>query len=210
VSFEQRQMRLRALDELELRVKQFRPFEAIWPFRVPHEPLDLQELIDSALGVQRALMPVELRSRSVIEMEWNEGERWSGWTIALASGVHVYCDDHDEGARVLASVKRGNPIEADRFFLELLAESRGEFFGIEMGGAAPGRIRTPIDDRAFLCDVFVDLLEGTSAEPEVRALVVNASPEDFRGAVERWLEQVLIAPAPSRGRRLRRFRDLEE
>ena len=54
---------------------------------------------------------------------------------------------------VLASAKRSNPLEADRFFLELLAESRGHHFGIEMSGTAPDRVRSSIGDREFLVDV---------------------------------------------------------
>ena len=37
-----RQQRVRVLEALELRARQFRSREGIWPFRVPHEPLDLR------------------------------------------------------------------------------------------------------------------------------------------------------------------------
>ena len=87
------------------------------------------------------------------------------WTIALPSGIFLYCYSDGHESRVLASVKRGNPSEADGFFLERLAESRGEFFGIEMSGPAPDRVRSSIGDREFLADVFVDLFEGTPALP---------------------------------------------
>ena len=169
-------MRMRALQALELTVRQFRGTDAIWPFRVPHEPIDLERVVDAVCTGNRALNLQDLHSRPVLEMQWNDGQRWRACAITLASGVHVYCDESDEGTRVLTSVKRGNPLEADRFFLELLAESRGDCFGIEMGGTAPDLIRTPIDDRDFLCDVFVDLLEDTTAEQDVRAAVVNAPP----------------------------------
>ena len=57
--------------------------------------------------------------------------------MSLASGIIVYCDDDGDEARVLASAKRGNPLEADGFFLELLAETRGQAFGMEMAGMRP-------------------------------------------------------------------------
>ena len=47
----------------------------------------------------------------------------------------------------LASAKRGNPGESDGFFLERLAQSGGELFGIEMAGPAPDGVRSSIGDR---------------------------------------------------------------
>ena len=74
-------------------------------------------------------------------MEWTDsGHVWEAWTIALPSGILIYCDDDGEEARVLGSVRRGNAVEADGFFLELLAETRGDAFGIEMAGVAPDRV----------------------------------------------------------------------
>jgi hypothetical protein len=152
-----------------------------------------------------------VRSRTVIALEWqltnppnhqftnspiHQSTNWSAWAVTLPSGLHVYCDGGGGEYRLLASVKRGSAMEADRFFLELLAESRGRHFGIEMDGAAPDRIRTSIDDRAFLADVFVDLFEGTEAEAEIRAR--TAPSADFRLDVERWLAEVLTAPSPPR------------
>jgi hypothetical protein len=96
---------------------------------------------------------------------------------------------------VLASARRGNPGEADGFFLERLAESRGEAFGIEMSGPAPDRVRSSIGDRDFLTDVFVELFEGTAAETELRQ---DEPVGDFRATVERWLERVLTAPPHTR------------
>ena len=47
-----RQHRVRVLEALELRAKQFRSRDGIWPFRVPHEPLDLDEIIDRLMTAQ--------------------------------------------------------------------------------------------------------------------------------------------------------------
>ena len=41
----QRQLRLRVLEALEQRVKQFIIREDLWPIRVPHDPLSLDEVI---------------------------------------------------------------------------------------------------------------------------------------------------------------------
>ena len=171
MAFEERQAKLRALEALETHAKQFRGREAIWPFRVPHEPLGFD--------------PAGLQPRLVLRLEWPDSF-WALGVIALPSGILLYCDSDGVEWRVLASVKRGNPSEADGFFLERLAESRGEGFGIEMAGPAPDRVRTSIGDREFLADVFVELFEGTSALPVESA--------DFRADVVRWLERVLTCP----------------
>jgi hypothetical protein len=178
MGFEARYARQKALEALEERAKQFRGREEIWPFRVPHEPLDLNETVDG-------VAPDALRSRNVLRLEWAD-TAWELWTIALPSGIFLYCDSDGRESRVLASAKRGNPSEADGFFLERLAESRGDFFGIEMAGPAPDRVRSSIGDRDFLADVFVELFEGTPALP--------VESEDFRTDVVRWLERVLTSP----------------
>ncbi len=198
-----RQARLAVLEVLERRVRQFRTHDGLFSFRVPHAPLALDDIIDEALAdVQVRVGADDLRARAILEMTFAGGHRWDAWAIALPSGVHVFCDRDGDEARVLASLRRGNSIEADRFFLELLAETRGQAFGIEMGGALPERVRTPIDDRAFLADVFVELLEGTESERSLRAL-----GDDFRNDVERWLERVLIAPPPRGRKTFKRLRD---
>ena len=110
-----------------------------------------------------------LRTRTVLEMRWDEEQAWEAWAVNLASGIIVYCDDDGDEARVLASAKRGNPLEADGFFLELLAETRGHAFGMEMAGDAPVRLRTSIADREFLIDVFVELFEDSSAAASIVA-----------------------------------------
>ena len=182
MAFESRQARIKALDALDARAKQFRGREEIWPFRVPHEPLDLEQVVER-------VAPDALRGLHVLRLEWPR-TAWDLWTIALPSGIFLYCDSDGHESRVLASVKRGAPSEADGFFLERLAESRGEFFGIEMSGPAPDRVRSSIGDREFLADVFVDLLEGTSALP--------AESPDFRTDVVRWLDRVLSCPPCTR------------
>jgi hypothetical protein len=177
--FSSRQARLKALEALDERAKQLRGREEIWPFRVPHEPLDLEEIVDGVAAEA-------LRSRTVLRLEWADAA-WELWTIALPSGILLYCDCDGHESRILASVRRGNPSEADGFFLERLAESRGAFFGIEMAGPAPDRVRSCIGDREFLTDVFVDLFEGTGALP--------VESPDFRTDVIRWLDRVLACPA---------------
>jgi len=206
-----RHLRLLAIEALERWAKQFRSHENLWPFRVPHEPLPLDEIVRDALaGEGGTLDPGELRSRTVLRMEWTDGTAWEAWVIALPSGIMLYCDGDGEETRILASAKRSNPIEADRFFLELLAESRGEHFGIEMGGAPPDRVRTSIGDREFLVDVFVELFEGTEAERSIRARL-GSEGNDFREEVERWLAHALILPPSASARpgrrRPRRLRD---
>ena len=97
--------------------------------------------------------------------------------------------------RVLASAKRGSPGEADGFFLERLAQSRGHEFGIEMAGPPPDRVRSSIGDRDFLADVFVELFEGSDAEQALRG---EARDGDFRQVVIAWLDDVLTAPPHGR------------
>jgi hypothetical protein len=196
VSFGDRQARVRVLDALELRAKQFRSREDIWPFRVPHEPLDLDAIVDRALDGEGSVDRGALRSRTVLELVW-DSHRWELWVLTLPSGILLYCDSDGDETRILASAKRGNPGEADGFFLERLAESRGESFGIEMSGPAPDQVRSSIGDRGFLADVFVELFEGTDAEREI----AGERSADFRTTVERWLEGVLTAPPAARRQR---------
>jgi hypothetical protein len=216
--FTRRLARARVIETLERRAKQFRSREDLAMFRVPHEPLLLDALIDEALAEHvGVLAPDDLRARTVIRFEWTDSGTWDAWAIALPSGVTLFCDADGEETRVLASVKRGSQDEADRFFLELLAESRGECFGIAMAGVAPDRVRTAITDREFLADLFVELFEGTAAERAIHRMVTRgakiaggAGGRDFRAEVPLWLDDVLIAPAPSRARRkrIKRLRDV--
>jgi hypothetical protein len=201
-----RQRRVRVLDALELRARQFRSRDGLWPFRVPHDPLDLEEIIEAALADEDGwIQPDALRTRSVLRLEWNGGDAWELWVITLPSGIHVYCDSDGEETRVLASVKRGNAVEADGFFLERLAESRGHHFGIGMEGPAPDRVRSALGDREFLADVFVELLEDTDASDDVRRSRTGSA--DFRADIVHWLDEVLTAPPP--GRRQPRVREAD-
>ena len=193
MEFADRQGRLRVLDMLELRAKQFRGRDDIWPFRVPHEPLDLDAIIVRALEGEGSVAHEALRARTVLEFLW-EAHGWELWVLTLPSGILLYCDSDADETRVLASAKRGNPGEADGFFLERLAESRGVLFGIEMSGPAPDAVRSSIGDRAFLADVFVELFEGTDAQ----ATIVDEPAPDFHASVERWLERALTAPPHTR------------
>jgi hypothetical protein len=197
-----RRRRALVLEALQQRARQFRSREGSWPFRMPHEPLDLDAIVEDALTGEGGGVPIDaLRTRSIVRLEWQSGDTWELWAITLASGLHLYCDANGAEARVLASARRGNPSEADGFFLERLAESQGHLFGIEMAGPAPDRVRSSIGDREFLADVFVDLLEDTEAG---RAL---GSGLDFRATVVGWLDGVLKSPPMTR--RQPRVRDEE-
>ncbi|HWK09135.1 MAG TPA: hypothetical protein VNR64_03740 [Vicinamibacterales bacterium] len=206
-----RKERIALLDALDQRVKQFRRSDDISPFRRPHDPLDLLSLIPSVLSDLSIASAVDaLRSRTVIRMEWPDGGAWEAWVATLPSGIHAYFDTDGTEHRLLASVKRGSAIEADRFFVELLAESRGHHFGIEMHGGAPARIRTSLDDREWLADIFVELFEGTEAEGQIQSTASGGVSGDFRVDVERWMADVLVSRGPSaRSRRYPRLREAE-
>jgi hypothetical protein len=212
-----RLLRARVLDALEARTRQFKSYEGIWPFRIPHEPLALADIMEDA-GISHltsiAAARDLLRPRTVLEMHWPEGHVWTAWAVAFATGIILYCDDDGDEARVLASVKRGNPSEADGFFLELLAETRGQAFGMEMTGGAPERVRTSIGDRDFLVDVFVELFEDTPAASSILEAAESDprgdTAKDFRADVERWLARTLVGPPAVRSpRRQTRRRDAE-
>ena len=201
-----RLQRVRVLDSLELRAKQFRSREGIWPFRVPHEPLDLDELIERALDGEGRLGTEALGSRTVLELAWDE-HQWTLRVLTLPSGILLYCDSDGQETRILASAKRGNPADADGFFLERLAQTRGHDFGIEMAGPPPDRVRSSIGDRAFLADVFVELFEGSDAEQALRRDGRMLDQTDFHAIVVQWLGDVLTAPPAAR--RQPRVRDHE-
>jgi hypothetical protein len=199
-----RQLRLRVLAALEERVKQFRTREALYPLRVPRDPIPLDEVILPALQDDHLEFdPVTLRSRTLLTLEWPDAS-WDAWVITLPSRVKVYCDSDTHETRILASGGRNAGDESDRLFLALLSESAGEDFGIEMSGGAPTRVRSSLADRAFLVECFVNLFEVTRAEDSVRrALAAGSSPvrpaneldtakgSDFRIDVERWLDLVM-------------------
>jgi hypothetical protein len=197
-----RQLRLRVLEALEQRVKQFIRREELWPLRIPHEPILLDDVIARALhGDARLIDAAALRSRPLLRLEWTDGSTWDAWVIALPSGLKVYCDSTGDEDRILASAGRNEGDESDRSFLELLAESGGGHFGIEMSGGAPARIRSAIADRGFLIEMFVNLFEVTGTEDSLREQIghepaAGGEPTrggtDFRTEVERWLDRALV------------------
>jgi hypothetical protein len=115
--------------------------------------------------------------------------------------VKVFCDSSHEETRILASGGKNMGDETDRLFLQLLAESAGQHFGIEMAGGAPSKVRSSVADRSFLLEMFVDLFEVTGMEESIRAdlerhgervsgdQTVNGT--DFRSEVDRWLTRTL-------------------
>lgn len=196
-----RQLRMRVLDRLELEIKQFHRLEALWPLRVPPRPLLLDRLLARALpGESQQLDPTSLRSRTLLELAWDADSIWSAWMMVLPSGFKLYCDTTFEESRILASGGRNEGLETDRLFLQLLAESAGQHFGIEMSGGAPIAVRSSIADRPWLVDLFVELFEVSGAEASVRVQLrpeaggAPASGRDFRSDVEQWLDRALAAP----------------
>jgi len=187
-----RQARVAVLEALDRRVRQFRGREELWPLRVPSEPIVLDEVIEEALGdaARRFDVVGSLRSRTLLELTWDDGVSWSAWMAVLPSKTKLYCDTDPHETRILASGGRNEGDESDRVFLRRLAESGGEHFGIEMSGGAPARVRSSIEDRAFLTEIFVELFEVTGAEESVRRALGGQPSADFQHDVERWLEIV--------------------
>jgi hypothetical protein len=192
---------MRVLDALEQRVKQFLIRDDLWPLRVPHEPLPLGDLIDQTLGDEARTFDISsLRTRTLLALEWDDGSVWEAWVIVLPSKLKLFCDSSDDESRILASGGRNEGDESDRLFLELLAESAGEHFGIEMSGGAPVRVRAPIADRDFVVDLFLGLFEVAGMEAEIRGALAergvaqaDTGPggRDFREDVQAWLDQVM-------------------
>jgi len=192
-----RQQRVRVLEALESRIKQFRRREELWPLRVPNQPLLLEDVITEALGDEhRRFDPATLRSRTLLQLTWDDGSRWEAWVTILPSKLKVFCDSSHDETRVLASGGKNEGDETDRLFLDLLAESGGRHFGLEMAGGAPARVRSSVADQDFLVDLFVNLFEGTEAEASVASFAAREPADtsdgsDFRTDVERWLKRVL-------------------
>jgi len=191
--FIQRQLTARVLETLESRVKQFRGREELWPLRIPSEPILLGDVIEEALGEDvRRFDAGVLRTRTVLQLEWDAETRWEVWMIALPSKTKVYFDSDGHETRLLASGGRNEGDENDRVFLQLLAETAGSAFGIEFSGGAPSRVRSSLSDRAFLVDFFVSLFEVAGDEESVRAAISRPSSTDFQRDVEEWLRESLI------------------
>jgi hypothetical protein len=155
----------------------------------------LHDVVEEALGDSGARFDERtLRARTLLHLAWDDGAEWDAWAIALPSKAKLYCDTDDEETRVLASGGRNEGEESDRVFLQLLAESAGELFGIEMSGGAPARVRSSITDRDFLVEFFVNLFELTGAEASVRRAIegsARAAGHDFQLDVEDWLALTL-------------------
>ena len=196
--FSRRQLNARVLETLESRVKQFRGREGLWPLRIPSEPILLDEVIAAALGEDARRFDVNLlRTRTLLQLEWDAETSWEVWMIALPSKTKVYFDSDGHETRLLASGGRNEGDENDRVFLQVLAETAGSAFGIEFSGGAPSRVRSSLSDRAFLVDFFVSLFEVAGAEESVRGAIPNrASIErrDFQKDVEEWLSGSFLIP----------------
>jgi len=195
--FHERQARVQVLEELERQARTFRTDEDLYPLRVPRAPLSLHDVIARARPAARPVLdPLALRQRALLRLDWDDGSAWELWVAVLPSGLKLFCDSGDEESRVLASGGRHAGDDTDRQFLEMLSESGGHRFGIEMSGGAPARVRTPIADREFLTELFVHLFEMAGAEDSVRAALARVQrlpPDrsDFRADVEAWLSHAL-------------------
>src|SRR5690349_15060690 len=170
MSYLQRQHRVRVLTALDRRVKAFRTREQVWPLYVPSEPVSMDDVVRQALDGAH-YDPLTLRARTLLWLAWPDGATWELWVASLPSGLKLYCDSGAEETRMLATGRRDSEIETDRLFLELLAESAGAHFGIEMAGPPPSRVRSSIDDRELLIDFFVTLFEVERMEDEIHAVV---------------------------------------
>ena len=182
-----RQNRVRVLQAIEQAVRQFRTRETLWPLRAPGEPLSLDDLIARTLD-GASFDPLSLRARTLLWLRWDDGETWELWVVALPSGLKLYCDTGGGETRMLATGRRDSEIETDRLFLELLSESGGQHFGIEMGGGPPSMVRSPLEDRELVVDFFVNLFEVLGMEEEVRGILTDRH-DDFRTDVELWLRR---------------------
>jgi hypothetical protein len=185
--FADRQNRVRVLQALEESVKHFRTRQDLWPLRVPREPVSLDDLLARTVDGP-SFDPLTLRTRTLLWLEWPDGATWELWVIALPSGLKLYCDTGGGETRLLATGRRDSEIETDRHLMELLSESAGEHFGIEMDGGPPARVRSNLEDRALVVEFFVNLFEVLEMEDEVRAIVEDRRG-DFRLDVEHWLRQ---------------------
>jgi hypothetical protein len=194
-------------EQVERRVRRFSSDEDLWPVRVPVEPLSLDAVIREALPESYERFDVQaLRARTLLRLEWEDGSTWELWVLMLPSGLKVFCDTGGGEHRILATGGRHSSAETDRLFLEHLAESAGQRFGIEMAGGAPTGVRAQGIERERLVDFFLHLLEVTGEEHSVRTQLeeagttVGVGPDgtDFRHAVASWL--TLVASNRGAGR----------
>jgi hypothetical protein len=202
MTFHARLRRTRVFDALQQRAREFRSREDLWPLRVPREPVLLDEVLERALPDDHRSFDIQsVRARTLLQLAWDGGSTWDAWVIVLPSRLKLYCDSDPHESRILASGGPNEGSESDRVFLQLLAESGGQHFGIEMAGGAPSRVRTAITDRAFVVELFLNLFEVTGSEESVRTALADLQltvpredrvlGTDFRSDVERWIEQVV-------------------
>lgn len=152
--------------------------------------MSVDAVLEQALEGSR-FDPLTLRTRTLLWLAWPVGTTWELWVLALPSGMKLYCDTGGDETRMLASGRRDSEIETDRLFLELLSESAGQQFGIEMSGGPPSRVRSSLADRDLLIDFFVALFEEEKLEAEIRREVPASA--DFRADVAVWLSRALKA-----------------
>jgi hypothetical protein len=213
MSFGDRQARLRVMELVERRVKRFGSGEDLWPLRIPPDPVSLDDLIRQALPDGHGRFDVStLRARTLLSMAWDDGTVWELWALVLPSGLKVFCDSGGGEHRILATGGRHSGAETDRLFLERLAESGGQQFGIEMAGGAPVTVRAFGIDRDRLVEFFLHLLEVTGSEGSVRAQLEragvavphDAAGADFRHVVASWLDVAASNPGAAQDDRSRR------
>ncbi len=187
-----RQNRVRVLAAIDQAVRQFRTRPEIWPLRLPAAPLSLDDLIRRTTE-GTPFDPLTLRARTLLWLQWEGGDTWELWVMSLASGLKLYCDSGGGETRMLATGRRDSEIETDRLLLELLSESAGDHFGIEMAGGAPAMVRSPLEDRGLVVEFFVNLFEVLGMEEEIRTLIAERH-DDFRADVEIWLRRTGFNP----------------
>ena len=183
--FADRQNRVRVLQALDEAVKQFRTRETLWPLHAPGDPLSLDDLIARTVG-NASFDPLTLRTRTLLWLEWPDGAAWELWIITLPSGLKLYCDTGGGETRLLATGRRDSEIDTDRLLLDLLSESAGREFGIEMHGGPPSKVRSNLEDGGMVRDFFVNLFEVLGMEEEIRA-AIGSRAADFQTDVEAWL-----------------------
>jgi hypothetical protein len=197
MSYAARQARRRVTEVVERAVRRFGSDEDLWPIRVPREPLSLDDLVRQAVPDDHARFDfATLRARTLLNLTWEDDSAWDLWVMMLPSGLKVFCDSGADEHRLLATGGRHASAETDRLFLERLAESGGERFGIEMTGGAPTVVRAGGIERERLIDFFVHLFEVTGAEASVRrqldqagvTVAKAAEGADFRHLVASWLD----------------------
>lgn len=201
MSFAERQARRRVKELIESRASRFSSDEELWPIRVPREPLLLHALVSEAAPDEASLVSeASLRARTLLVCKWEDGSSWELWVMTLASGLKVFCDTGGGETRILATGGRHSSEQTDRQFMDALASSGGERFGIELAGGAPCRVRSLLRGSGasgdLLVDFFVHLFEVTGAEASVlgqleragRPAGRGAAGRDFRDAVVSWLD----------------------